>query len=121
MAITSIVQLSKLTSTAVAAYSVKLDSGLLDSFARPDDHANFTSTQAKQFDAQYKFVDQLQNIPKNGFSATIFQDKTGNKVFAIRGTESDAQGVMTDIIKTDLGSIAPNGFANTQILKYSLK
>ncbi|WP_293934135.1 calcium-binding protein [Iodobacter sp.] len=116
MTTASILTLSKLASTAVAAYSVDLQKAELKS-GLTKGAANFTLVQADQFDTQYKFIDQLQNVAWNGFSATVFQDKTGNKVFAIRGTESDASGVGTDILKTDLGSIAPNGFANTQAVE----
>jgi hypothetical protein len=85
MTTTSMLTLSQLTSTAVASYGVDLNKKDLKT-TLVNGAANFTSTQADQFLAKYELVDQLQNIPKNGFSATIFQDKNGNKVFAIRIT-----------------------------------
>jgi hypothetical protein len=119
MTITSISALSKLASTTVAAYSLNLKKDLLDSFAREGDNANFTNTQAKQFDAQYKFVDQLQNVALTGFSAAVFKDKVSDKyVIAMRGTEMDAWGGRgADLLRADIAGIGINGFANVQAVQ----
>ncbi len=117
MTITSVSELSKLTSTAVASYAIHLEKNdLKTTLTNTDDFANFTPTQADQFVKQYTLVDQLQNVDFNGFSASVFEDKTtGKHVIAMRGTEMNSpSGIGTDLLMQDMGAIGLNGFANTQ-------
>ncbi len=117
MTITSVSELSKLSSTLVATYGVNLKKDTLkESLTDTKNFANFTPTQANQFVAQYTLVDQLQNVDFNGFSASVFEDKTtGKHVIAMRGTEMNSpSGIGTDLLMQDMGAIGLNGFANTQ-------
>jgi hypothetical protein len=95
MTTTSVSTLSQLISTAVASYGINLLKGDDDLKASlTTGFANFTSTQADQFVKQYTLVDQLQNVAFNGFSATVFLDKEGKHVIAMRGTEmNSADGI----------------------------
>lgn len=82
-------------------------------------NVNFTSTQADTFVAQYRVLDQLPNVPYNGFSATVFLDKpSGKHVIAMRGTETNTVGqALLDLLVTDGLSIGGNGFDNNQAVE----
>ena len=48
-----------------------------------------------------------------GFSSTLFQNRqTGKQVYALRGT----QGLLTDLVLTDLGDIVMDGLAIHQVV-----
>ena len=109
--------LNQLTSTAIASYGSFLgrsDEQSKIALTVVGSNANFASTQADTFVVQYSLLDQLPNVPDNGFSASIFLDKTTNKhVLAIRGSDQ----LVDDLVLSDLASIGGNGFANTQAVE----
>ena len=124
MSITSVESLSQLTSAMVAAYGdlrnvVGNEIGFKNALTRQADGVKFTVTQADDFATRYTLKNHLPNVELNGFSATVFLDKTtGKHVIAMRGTEvnSIGQGIL-DLIAQDGLSIAGNGFANTQAVE----
>ena len=126
MTITSITSLSQLTSTTVASYGTfgveaygTSGEGLKAALVDPTNNTNFTDAQATDFVSRYELLNQLPNVPYNGFSATVFEDKTtGKHIIAIRGTEMNGLGqVLIDGLVTDGLSIGGNGFANNQAVE----
>jgi trimeric autotransporter adhesin len=110
--------LSQRISTAVASYGLLLRNDWQSRLTAPDGPVKFTDTQAAIFISQYDLVDQQQNVDYNGFSATVFRDKAGHAVIAMRGTESNSfSQVIFDLTATDGLSIGGNGFANTQAVE----
>lgn len=73
MTITSIDALSYLASTTVATYAdlngATTASNLILALSKSDSKAGFTQEQANEFAKKYTFLDQLPNVPYNGFSA----------------------------------------------------
>ena len=120
MTISAIDLVAQRVATSVASYGTLDRNHLKDSLTSPSGAANFTSTQADAFVAQYDLLDQLPNVPLNGFSATVLLDKTtGKHVIAMRGTEVPVFPSQTvlDLLKEDGLSIGGNGFANTQAVE----
>lgn len=120
MTTASIDILSQRLSTAVASYGNLIrGSRLKESLTDPNGSANFTSAQADTFISQYDLLDQLPNVPNNGFSASVFLDKTtGKHVIAMRGTEFNTVGqALLDFAVADGLSIGGNGFANGQAVE----
>lgn len=119
MTVTAIDLISQRVATAVASYGTLLKDKLKTSLIDPSGAANFTSAQADAFVEQYDLLDQLPNVPFNGFSAAVFLDKrSGKHVIARRGTEMTSVGrVLLDLLVTDGLSIAGNGFANNQAVE----
>jgi hypothetical protein len=111
MTITTVVTLSQLASTTVAAYgNLLLTNDLKTQLVDPEGNANFTDAQATDFVARYSLVNQRPNVSFNGFSATVFEDKVTSKhIIAMRGTEMNAAGqILLDGLVTDGLSIAGN-------------
>ena len=79
--------------------------------------SNFTEREATDFLTRYRLLHQFQaNGQLNGFSASLFQDKSSGKlVFAIRGTEFTPSGVGPDLLLTDL-RIGIDGYASPQVI-----
>ena len=77
----------------VAAYGdlrnvVGNEIGFKNALTRQADGVKFTVTQADDFATRYTLKNHLPNVELNGFSATVFLDKTtGKHVIAMRGTE----------------------------------
>ena len=118
MTITAIDLIGQRVATSVASYGTLERATLKDSLMRPSGEANFTSTQADAFVAQYDLLNQLPNVPFNGFSAAVFLDKqSGKHVIAMRGTEVTVGQVLLDLLTTDGLSIGGNGFANNQAVE----
>ena len=124
MAINSIQDLSFLLSTSVATYGTLDKYALTDSLSRAGSNANFTDKQAAEFANRYTLLDQLPNVPYNGFSAAVFLDKVTNRhVIAMRGTEIGIGGIdqigqtVLDLCVTDIGKIGGAGFANNQAVE----
>jgi hypothetical protein len=128
MTITALSTLASLATTSTATYTrfSSLSIGTSDAaraqmFADLQNSAlngGFASEQAKAFADQYRLLDRLPNVPYNGFSAAVFQDKNGQKVLALRGTEVELGGqLLTDLLNTDGLSIGGNGFANNQAVE----
>ena len=114
MTTTSIEFLSARIATAVASYGNLRSGDVPLKASLTSGLANFTNAQADAFVAQYKLIDQLPNVSLNGFSATVFLDKTtGKHVIAMRGTEEP----LLDLLVQDGLSIGGNGFANTQAVE----
>jgi len=129
MTITAISALASLATTSTAIYT-KFDPSaigtgdaaktqLISDLQNKSLNGGFTADQAKAFADQYTLLDRQPNVPFNGFSAAVFQDKvTRQKVFALRGTEVELSGqLLTDLLNTDGLSIAGNGFANNQAVE----
>ena len=116
--ITDLDLLSKFASTVVAAYgslaAANRQPDLLKALLMAaDGHANFTESQADEFVRNYTLVHQYPN-DSDGFSATIFRDnKTGELVFAARGTEVGPD-TYQDLLRADLAQIGPQGYARAQ-------
>ena len=122
MTVSSVDTLGRMTSTALAAYgnlAFGPDDDLKAALIAATNNVNFTSVQADNFAAQSQVLDQLPNVPCNGFSATVFLDKlTGKHVISMRGTETNTVGqALLDLLVTDGLSIAGNGFANNQAVE----
>ena len=119
MTITAIDLIGQRVATSVASYGTLERATLKDSLIRPSGEAKFTSAQADAFVEQYDLLNQLPNVPFNGFSAAVFLDKqSGKHVIAMRGTEMTSVGqVLLDLLATDGLSIAGNGFANNQAVE----
>ena len=64
--------------------SGRLDAGYIAALTGPT--AGMSDAQAKDFADTYTVVDQFTDS-LTGFSGTVFADSSGNKYFAIRGTE----------------------------------
>ena len=115
MSITNVEELARLTGTSVASYAtiasnLSLDTALSDRLGG----AKMAPSQAAVFADRYNFLSQQPNVPGNGFSATVFQDRvTGRKVLAIRGTEIPSD-IVNDVTLTDVLGIGAAGFANNQ-------
>ena len=122
MTVSSVDTLGRMTSTAVAAYgnlAFGPDDDLKAALIAATNNVNFTSVQADNFAAQSQVLDQLPNVPCNGFSATVFLDNlSGKHVISMRGTETNTVGqALLDLLVTDGLSIAGNGFANNQTVE----
>jgi hypothetical protein len=94
MATSNIPYLGDLISTSVASYGdlsgANFDQAKLSlALSKSGSNANFTQKQADVFSKRYTLLDQLPNVPYNGFSASVFEDNTnsGKHVIALRGTE----------------------------------
>ncbi len=75
-------------------------------------NGSFSATQAADFVATWQIVAHQQNTGSN-FSATLFKNKkTGEYVYAARGTE----GLGQDLFLTDIGDIVIDGLAFKQIV-----
>jgi len=77
---------------------------------------DFTAKEAEEFTARYELLHQFEDAPDcNGFSATVFRDKSDNHiVLAFRGTEFDLDR-WRDLLLTDM-RIGQDGFASTQAI-----
>ena len=71
---------------ALAAYAELTSSLIRDDYAAALTDQGMTASQADQFADQYTVIDQVSDT--TGLSATIFQDLSGKRYLAIRGTES---------------------------------
>ena len=108
MPINNISDLSELVETSLASYAFISDPTYRDDLLA----AGFTATQVDDFVSNYEFVSQEPN-QLSGFSATLFEDQSGKKVLAIRGTEFDSvTGAITDGVIADLLGIGIRGYAN---------
>lgn len=120
MTISNVQQLHDLAETSLSAYaSIQDDRSLASSLLNRDTGGNFVTPQATRFTNQYRFRSQQDNVSLNGFSATVFEDKTtGRKVLAIRGTEFNGlrQALLDGLVADGLG-IAGAGFAYTQTVE----
>lgn len=82
-------KLFELTQLAEASYAnLALANSLENELKNTDFGMHFSNTQATEFAAHWLVVSHQANT-SNGFSATLFEDKTasGNYTLAIRGTE----------------------------------
>ncbi|MEO1768097.1 hypothetical protein, partial [Thiobacter aerophilum] len=71
-----------------------------------------SDVQAKAFANTYLVVDQYTD-PLSGFSATVFADSSGNKYFAIRGTETSVFSGAIDWL-TNVADVGAEGIAIRQ-------
>ena len=109
MAITNMDQLASLVSTSVAAYGELDKDDLKGSLIADEIGADFSDTQADNFIAEYSLLHHQENT-LSGFSATLFEDSSGKKVLAIRGTEfSNINDLYAD------SNIATLGYAASQV------
>ncbi|HEX4879694.1 MAG TPA: hypothetical protein VFV39_07615, partial [Limnobacter sp.] len=118
MSLSSIQALHDLAETSLASY-VYLDdnnrSQLEHMLQNKGLYGEFTPDQAKLFAEKYALLSAQPNVDLSGFSATLFQDKQGLKVFAIRGTEANiATQVPADLVLADFLGIGTCGYANIQ-------
>ncbi len=114
MSIINIQQLLDLISTTQATYENNLSNiKLKESLTRPEGEANFTDVQAEHFDSKFNFLDQ-QLDTASGFSASVFQMDTGEKVLAIRGTDF-TYDIWRDFVNADMGDIGFAGVATKQV------
>ena len=103
---------------SLAAYALDLQSGMIGE-AYPQYvpkliSAGMAEAQAKSFANTYTVLSQsAPNV--NGFSATLFQDASGKKILAIRGTD-DLFDALTDVV-----SIALLGTTAIQSQYYALE
>lgn len=83
---------------SLAAYAVGLTPGIVGKqYTDALIAAGMSAQQATDFANNYTVL--AQSAPTtNGFSATLFQDKTGQKMLAIRGTELSVADYLTDIV-----------------------
>lgn len=122
MAITNVLDLSKLASTALASYSYFTSIEDAAMFAKLQDlgsngGVDMTEVQADAFRNQYSILALYPNSlldDPTGFNATLFEDKqTGKKVLAMRGTEFSWQ-IGADVVVADALGIGAAGFAYLQ-------
>ena len=112
MQITDVEILEYLMSSAMAAYSEFNNDEFKDALV----NKGFTETQADEFIKRYDLIDHLPN-QASGFSATVFWDKIDQKhVIAFRGTETDIQGIYSDVLNADILGIGGRGFAVDQAI-----
>lgn len=84
-----------------------------DALKNSDLHGGFSATQAADFVANWE-VKSHQGNTSSGFSATLFKNKkTGEYVYATRGTEPD--NPLGDILSADIGDLVTDGLAFKQI------
>jgi len=118
MSITNIQILHDLAETSLASYAnLTINPDLLGDLQAENTGASFTSDQAIAFADHYKLLSVQANIDWNGFSGAVFQDNlTGEKVFALRGTEFDRgiNNIGTDLFDSDFLGIGASGYANLQ-------
>lgn len=121
MSITNIQTLHDLAETSLASYAnLTTNTALFDDLQITNTGASFTTDQATQFINHYDLVHVQANVDWNGFSAAVFQDKqTGEKVFALRGTEFDRglNQIGTDLVVADVLGIGASGYANLQAVE----
>jgi len=76
------------------------------------ENVGMSQQQAQEFIARFPEVVTQLNDTETGFSATIFNDNSGNLTLAFRGTEQ----LIKDLLFTD-SLIAFNGAGYDQIIK----
>ena len=113
MTINNVEILSKLVSTSVASYGELSVADLEDDLKRATTGAGFASVQANNFANNYSLLHQ-QESTFSGFSASVFEDASGKKVLAIRGTVFGGIGLVTDVIVADGLGIGASGYADSQ-------
>ena len=122
MSITNVQTLHDLGETSLASYADfnpadRTDTAVRAALIKDGTGASFTPVQAQAFTDHYRLLSVQANIDWNGFSAAVFQDKlTGEKVFALRGTEFDrgVPQIGTDLVVADVLGIGATGYANLQ-------
>jgi pimeloyl-ACP methyl ester carboxylesterase len=121
MTISNIQELHDFAETALATYAnLSTNQNLITDLQQPATGATFTSDQAAQFAARYALLAVQPNTDWNGFSAAVFLDRvTGEKIFAIRGTEFDRGlgQIGTDLVLADVLGIGVAGYANFQAVE----
>ena len=122
MTIANIQQLHDLAETSLASYATirqnANDLQLKSDLMNKDNGASFVTAQADAFTAKYQLLNQQSNVTTNGFSATVFLDKQGKKVLAIRGTEVPVPTeIVPDVVNADILGIGASGYANLQGLE----
>ncbi len=76
---------------------------------------NFTIKQADEFLKQYTLISYQPNT-LSGFSASVFQSASGEYTLAIRGTEVDLAGLISDWGTANIADIGFNGIAVKQAI-----
>jgi len=104
---TNIDVLAQLISTAQAAYA-DFSVGSFRS-ALESSSGGFTEKEADEFIDNYGIAGRQFNS-RSGFQAILFQEKSGGKVLAIRGSEQ----IYSDFVDADFLDIGPSGFATSQ-------
>ncbi|WP_155739114.1 lipase family protein [Ralstonia solanacearum] len=103
---------------AVASYAkIKPGNDFQGSIKDEQTGANFTDVSAYDFSQRFEFIDQRENVSVNGFSASVFRDKSnGHIVLAIRGTEVNTDPI-NDLLSADIIGIGGAGYAANQAVE----
>ena len=113
-------QLTQATYAYFSAFDYKNSDGLKGKIVQesgdPSLGANFTVEEANLFADRYELLHQSDNADPDGFSASLFRDKsTGRLVLSFRGTEPFGAQIVKDLFMADL-RIGTDGYASPQAI-----